>query len=41
MITEGALQPEDIANTIEWIFNLPEYCNVDSLTISHIKNTIY
>ena len=25
MITEGALQPEDISNTIDWIFDLPEY----------------
>lgn len=40
-IGKEGLKPEDIANTIQWIFNLPEYCNIDSLTISHIKNTIY
>lgn len=38
---ENSLMPEDIADTVFWIANLPEHVNVDEIEISNIKNTKY
>lgn len=39
--TENSLMPQDIADTVFWILNLPDHVNIDQIEISNVKSTKY